>query len=87
MLEPETLKPYLLDDDPWVRNAVARYFDEGWFQDEELVPLILDAWNRFGYPVPVVKIQISRASGCANAGRPPAEDLKGQTGMKLSSSG
>jgi len=39
----------LLDDDPWVRSAVARYFDEGWFQDEELVPLILDACDRFGY--------------------------------------
>ena len=41
MLEPEILKPYLLDDDPWVRSAVAKYFDEGWFQDEELVALIL----------------------------------------------
>ncbi len=50
MLEPEILKPYLLDDDPWVRSAVAMYFDEGWFQDEELVPLILDACDRFGYP-------------------------------------
>lgn len=49
MLEPEILKPYLLDDDPWVKNAVARYFDEGWFQDEELVQLILDACDRFGY--------------------------------------
>ena len=50
MLEPEILKPYLLDDDPRVRTAVARYFDEGWFQDEELVPLILEACERFGYP-------------------------------------
>ena len=49
MLEPDILKPYLLDDDPWVRTAVARYFDEGWSQDEELVPLILDACERFGY--------------------------------------
>ena len=49
MLEPEILKPYLLDDDPWVRNAVARYFSEGWFQDEELVQLILDACDRYGY--------------------------------------
>ena len=49
MLEPETLKPYLLDDDPGVRGAVARYFDESWSQDEELVPLILDACDRFGY--------------------------------------
>ena len=49
MLEPAILKPYLLDDDPWVRSAVARYFDEGWLQDEELVPLILDACDQFGY--------------------------------------
>ncbi len=49
MLAPETLRPYLLDEDPWARSAVARYFDEGWFQDEELVPLILDACERFGY--------------------------------------
>ena len=49
MLDPETLKPHLLHDDRWVRSAVARYFDEGWFQDEELVPLILDACDRFGY--------------------------------------
>lgn len=40
MLEPEILKPYLLDDEPWVRGAVAQYFDEGWFQDEELVATI-----------------------------------------------
>ena len=35
--------------DPWVRSAVARYFEEGWFQDEDLVLLILDACERFGY--------------------------------------
>ncbi len=28
MLDPEMLKPYLLDDDPWVRRAVARFSDE-----------------------------------------------------------
>lgn len=49
MLEPEILKPYLLDDDPWVRRAVARYFDEGWSQDDDLIPVILDACDRFGY--------------------------------------
>ncbi len=49
MLEPEILKPYLLDQDRWVRTAAARYFDESWSQDEELVPLILDACDRFGY--------------------------------------
>ena len=43
MLGPEILKPYLLDDDPWVRGAVAMYFGEARLQDEELVPLILDA--------------------------------------------
>ena len=49
MLEPEILKPFLLDDDPWVRSAVARYFDEGWSQETDLIPLILDACDRFGY--------------------------------------
>lgn len=49
MLEPETLKPYLLDDDPYVRCAAARYFYEGWLQDEELIPLALDVCDRFGY--------------------------------------
>lgn len=48
MLAPEILKPYLLDDDAWVRSAVARYFDEGWFEDEELVPLSLDPSERLG---------------------------------------
>ncbi len=32
-----------------MRSAVARYFGEGWFRDEELVPLILDACDRFGH--------------------------------------
>ena len=63
MLEPEILKPYLLDDDPWVRNSIARYFDEGWFQDdEELVPLILDACDRFGYPDSISSLACCRHS-------------------------
>ena len=41
MLGPEILKPYLLDDDRWVRSAVAVYSIEGCFQDEELVQLLL----------------------------------------------
>ena len=49
MLGPEILKPYLLDDDRWVRSAVAVYSIEGCFQDEELVQLLLDACDRFGY--------------------------------------
>ncbi|MHC4092306.1 MAG: SEC-C metal-binding domain-containing protein [Planctomycetota bacterium] len=49
MLTGETLKPYLLHDDRWVRSAVAEYFYEGWFQDDELVPTILNACDRFGY--------------------------------------
>ena len=49
VLDPEILKPFLLDDDPWVRRAVASYFSESWSQDEELVPLMLTACDRFGY--------------------------------------
>ena len=60
MLEPEKLKPHLLDDDPWVRNAVARYFNEAWFQDAEWVPLILDACDRFGYSESVSSLAYCR---------------------------
>ena len=28
MLDPKILQPFLLDDDPWVGGAVARFFDE-----------------------------------------------------------
>jgi SEC-C motif len=49
MLEPATLKPYLMSEDPWVRNAVAWYFYECSYQDEELIPLILSACDLYGF--------------------------------------
>ena len=49
MLTGETLKPYLLHEDFWVRRAVAQYFYEGWSRDEGLIPMILDASERFGF--------------------------------------
>ena len=63
MLEPEILKPYLLDDDRWVRSAVAVYSIEGCFQDEELVQLLLDACDRFGYADNVSSLACCRRLG------------------------
>ena len=48
MLAPETLKPYLLDEDPHVRRVVAEYFGDGRFQDPTLIPLIFDACDQYG---------------------------------------
>ena len=48
MLNPEELKPYLLHEDAPVRNAVVEYFADRWYQDEAIVPLILQACDRFG---------------------------------------
>ncbi len=49
MLTGETLKPYLLHEDPWIRSDVAQYFHESWSQDKELVPMILDASEQYGF--------------------------------------
>lgn len=48
MLNPKDLKPYLLHEDEPVRNAVVEYFADRWYQDEGIVPMILQACDRFG---------------------------------------
>ena len=48
MLSPEELKPYLLHEDKPVRNAVVEYFADRRHQDEEIVPMILQAYDRWG---------------------------------------
>ena len=48
MIEAAQLKPFLLHEDIDVRDSVAAYFADSWAQDEDLMPLILDAVDRYG---------------------------------------
>lgn len=48
MLSPDELKPYLLHEDLDVREAVASYFSGCYYQDDTLVPTILEACDRYG---------------------------------------
>src|SRR5438552_11376713 len=48
MLPPERLKPHLAHQDRFVRKAVADYFGDSFSQDPEIVPLILQACERYG---------------------------------------
>lgn len=48
MLIADDLKPYLLHEDPPVRDAVIDYFADGWSQDPGLVPTVLQASERYG---------------------------------------
>ncbi len=48
MINPEELEPYLLHEDEPVRNAVVEYFADKWHQDEGIVPMILQACDRWG---------------------------------------
>ncbi len=47
MLTPYKLKPYLLERDALVEDAVRRYFVAGWSRDEDIVPLLLEAARRY----------------------------------------
>jgi hypothetical protein len=49
MLTTEQVKPFLLHEDSMVRNAAVRYFDGSFSCDLDLVPLILQSCERFGY--------------------------------------
>ena len=49
MLTAETLKPYLLHEDRFVRIAVAHHFYESWSRDVELTPMILASCEQFGF--------------------------------------
>ncbi len=48
MLNPEELKPYFLHEDEPVRNVVVEYFADSWCRDEDIVPMIIQACDRFG---------------------------------------
>jgi hypothetical protein len=49
MLTPDRVKPFLLHDDPDVRRFVVDYLAESWSDDPELLPMVLDACERFGF--------------------------------------
>jgi hypothetical protein len=48
VLTPDRIKPYLYHDDRYIRDAAVEYFAESWSRDLDLVPMILDAVERFG---------------------------------------
>ena len=48
MLTPDQIKPFLLHEDPEVREAAVAYFGDCWSRDPDLVPLVLEACDRFG---------------------------------------
>lgn len=48
MIAPERLKPFLLHEDHYLREAVAEYFGDCWSQDEDLIRLVVEACRRYG---------------------------------------
>ena len=48
MLTPDQIKPFLLNADKYIRRAAVAYFAESWSRDPDLIPIILDAYARFG---------------------------------------
>jgi len=48
VLTPDRLKPFLVHEDRFIRRAVTGYFADGWSRDPDLIPLILDACDRYG---------------------------------------
>jgi hypothetical protein len=48
MLTADQIKPHLLDEDPLVRDAAVDYFGDSWSQDPDLVPMVLEACQRYG---------------------------------------
>ena len=48
MIQPDQLKPFLLDEDPDVRKEVVNYFSDAWSEDPEILPLILKACDMYG---------------------------------------
>lgn len=50
MIDAAGLKPFLIHADSDVRDAVAAYFSDSWSQDEDVLLLVLDAFERYGPP-------------------------------------
>jgi len=48
MLSPDQVKPFLNHPDQDVRALAADYFSDSWSRDPEILPLILDAREKFG---------------------------------------
>jgi hypothetical protein len=48
MLSPDRIKPYLLHEDRYLRSAARDYFIDSWSRDPDIIPLILEAHDRFG---------------------------------------
>lgn len=48
MLSPDQIKPFLNHPDADVRALAADYFSDSWSRDPEILPLILDAREKFG---------------------------------------
>jgi hypothetical protein len=48
VLTPDRIKPFLLHEDPYVRAAATDYFTESWSRDPDILPMVLDAVERYG---------------------------------------
>jgi hypothetical protein len=48
MLGVDQVKPYLLDEDRWVRRAALDYFKDTWPADVDLIPTVLETYRRYG---------------------------------------
>lgn len=47
MLSKEIIKPFILHQDPMIRNFVTQYFHDCYSEDPELMPLVLKSWEEF----------------------------------------
>jgi hypothetical protein len=48
VLTSDAIKPFLVHEDPYVRAAVAESLGESWARDPDLVPMVLEACDRYG---------------------------------------
>ena len=48
LLTPDQIKPFLLHEDPEVREAAVEYFGDCWSRDTDILPMVLEARDRFG---------------------------------------
>ncbi len=48
VLTPDRIKPFLVHEDRYIRRAATDYFADCWSRDADLIPLILDACERYG---------------------------------------
>lgn len=50
MLSPEEVKPLLVHEDRYIREAAMEYFRDSYSRDPEILPLLLKSHERFGSP-------------------------------------